>query len=79
MEKPYFASAKTKMQISCTVTAQLINDFVFPTVVSTIISLLSISEVSSLLLSSVAVQPGLHRTWSQIPKTGFLATRLRYS
>ena len=33
-------------------------------------------EISSLLPSSVAVQPGLCRTWSETPKTGFLATRL---
>ena len=37
---------------------------------------LSESEVSSLLLSSVAVQPGLCGTWSKTPKTGFLRTRL---
>ena len=34
------------------------------------------SEISSLLPSSVAVQPGLSRTWSKTPKTGFLRTRL---
>ena len=33
-------------------------------------------EISSLLPSSVAVQPGLCRTWSETPKTGFLTTRL---
>ena len=33
-------------------------------------------EISSLLLSSVAVQPGLCWTWSETPKTGFLTTRL---
>ena len=40
------------------------------------IPLLSKSEISSLLSSSVAVQPGLCRTWSETPKTGFLRTRL---
>ena len=40
------------------------------------IPLLSTSEISSLYPSSVAVQPGLCRTWSEIPKTGFLITRL---
>ena len=40
------------------------------------IPLLSKSEISSLYPSSVAVQPGLCRTWSKIPKTGFLRTRL---
>ena len=41
--------------------------------------LLSISEISSLYPSSVAVQPGLCRTWSETPKTGFLRTRLIYT
>ena len=40
------------------------------------IPLLSKSEISSLLPSSIAVQPGLCRTWSDNPKTGFLITRL---
>ena len=40
------------------------------------IPLLSKSEMSNLLPSSVAVQPGWCRTWSETPKTGFLATRL---
>ena len=40
------------------------------------VPLLSKSEISSLQLSSVAVQPGLCRTWSETPKTGFLTTRL---
>ena len=40
------------------------------------ISLLPKSEISSLQLSSVVVQPGLCQTWSKTPKTGFLATRL---
>ena len=41
------------------------------------IPLLAKSEVSSLYSSSVAVQPGLCRTWSETPKTGFLTTRLK--
>ena len=40
------------------------------------IPLLSKSEISSLSPSSVAVQPGLCRTWSETPKTGFLTRRL---
>ena len=32
----------------------------------------SISEISSLYLASVAAQAGLCLNWSQIPKTGFL-------
>ena len=41
------------------------------------IPLLRISEISSFLPSSVVVQPGLCRTWSKFPKTGFLTTRLK--
>ena len=42
------------------------------------IPLLPTSEISSLLPSSVVVQPGLCRTWWETPKTGFLTTRLNY-
>ena len=41
-----------------------------------IISLVSISEISSLYLASVAAHASLSLTWSEIPKTGFLVTRL---
>ena len=41
-----------------------------------IIPLLPKSKIPSLQPSSVAVQPGLCRTWSETPKTGFLTTRL---
>ena len=40
------------------------------------IHLLHKAEISSLYQSSMVVQPGLCQTWSEIPKTGFLATRL---
>ena len=40
------------------------------------IPLVSKSEISSLYPSCVAVQPGLCRTWSETPKTGFLTTML---
>ena len=40
------------------------------------IPLFPIYEISSLQPSSMAVQPGLCRTWSETPKTGFLTTRL---
>ena len=43
------------------------------------IPLLPKSEISSIQPSSVAVQPGLCRTWSETPKTGFLTTRLKCS
>ena len=40
------------------------------------ILLLPKSEISSLQPYSVVTQPGLCRTWSEAPKTGFLTTRL---
>ena len=42
------------------------------------VPLLPKSEISSLLPSSVTVQPGLCQTWSETPKTGVLITRLKY-
>ena len=42
------------------------------------IPLLPKSKISSLKESSVAVEPRFSRTWSETPKTGFLATRLKY-
>ena len=42
------------------------------------IALVSISEISSLCLASLAAQAGLCLTRSQTPKTGFLVTRLVY-
>ena len=41
-----------------------------------IISLVSISETSSLYIASVAAQASLCLSWSETPKTGFLVTRL---
>ena len=41
-----------------------------------VILLLSKYEISSFKPSCVVVQPGLCRTWSETPKTGFLTTRL---
>ena len=43
-----------------------------------IMPLVSISELSSLYLGSVAAKAGLSLTWSQTPKTGFLVTWLKY-
>ena len=40
------------------------------------IPLLPKSEISSFKPSSVAAQAGLCRTWSETPKSGFLASRL---
>ena len=41
------------------------------------IPILPKSDISSLLLSSVAVQPNLCRTWSETPKTGFVVMQLK--
>ena len=41
-----------------------------------IIPLVSISEISSLCLASVAAQTCLSLPWLQTPNTGFLVTRL---
>ena len=49
----------------------------FRSIDSTIPLSLPKSEISSLYPSSVAVQPGLCRTWSETPMTGFLVTRLK--
>ena len=70
MKKRLFAYAKTKTQISCADDQHLCFRYMDST-----IPLLSKSEMSSLLPSSVAV---LSRTWSETPKTGFLTTRLNY-
>ena len=44
-----------------------------------IIPLVSISEISSLYIASVAAQAGLSLPWSQTPKTYFLVTMLKLS
>ena len=54
----------------------LISTFVVRSLDS-IISVVSVSEISSLYLASVAEQAGLCLTWSQTPKTGFHLTRLK--
>ena len=46
--------------------------------IDTTIPLLSKTIISCLLPYSVTAQPGLCRTRSETPKTGFLATRLKY-
>ena len=66
---------KTKAVISCKFTTQLICAFGSRCIDSTI-PLLPKIKISSLLPSSVAVQPGLCRTLSETPKTGFVVTRL---
>ena len=43
------------------------------------IPLLPKSEIPSPSPSSVVVQPGLCRSWSETPKTGFFTTRLKFT
>ena len=77
MRKPDFAYAKTKAQINCAVTAQLISAFVFAIwIVKFLFSL------NHKFQASVATQAGLCQTWSEtlnyrIP--GFLVTYLNNS
>ena len=63
MRKPDFASVKTKVLISCAVTAQLISAFVFPTwIVQSLLFLNPKFQASSLYLRlyrPVYVRPGL--------------------
>ena len=70
-KKWIFAYVKTKVQISCAVTDQLISAFVFAT------PLLSKSEISSLQPASVLVQVGLFWTCSETTLVFFM-TRLIY-
>ena len=58
-------------------TRRLIIAFVVRCLVS-IIPLVSITEISSHYLASVAAQAGLSLPWSQTPKTGFLVARLKF-
>ena len=70
MRKPAFAICERRRR-------SLISTFVV-CFLDSIIPLVSISEISSLNLASVAAQVGLSLPWSQTPKTGFLVTRLIY-
>ena len=54
------------------VNAQLVRDFIFATQI-----VHTKSEISSPLPFSVAIHPGLCRTWSETPKTGFFMTLLK--
>ena len=76
MRKPDFCLCEKKAQISshCEADQRLCFGYTDST-----IPLLPKSEISNLKRSSVAAQAGLCQTWSEIPKTGFLASRLNYS
>ena len=76
MKKPVYAICEQQRHISAWASAQSeISTFVVRCLDS-IVSLVSISDISRLLLASVAEQAGLNLIWSQTPKTGFLVTRL---
>ena len=70
------AEAKTKAQISIPVTANLISAFVFATWIVQFLYLLNPKFPASSHLPSVAAQAGSWQTWSETPKTAFLASRL---
>ena len=73
MRKPVYAICEQKDQPAHP--RSLISAFVVRCLDS-MIPLVSISEILS-DLASVAAQTGLCLSWSQTPKTGFLATRLK--
>ena len=77
MRKPAFCIVKTKVQISCVVTLQLISAFVFATKIIQSTCFLN-QKFPTHLQSSVIVQPGLCLTWSESLKTGFPMTWLKY-
>ena len=78
MRKPAFCICKNKDADQLRGNREADQRLCFCYIDSTI-PLLSKSEISSLNLSSVAVQPGLCGTWSETPKTGFLTTRLIFA
>ena len=69
----FFDYAKTKVQISCALTAQLIRAFVFTTwIVQSLFFLNHNHEFCSVFFSSVTVQTGQCQTWPETTKTDFL-------
>ena len=75
MRKPAFLHMQ-KQRPRSAAAVQLISTFVLAT---SIVPLLSKSEILSLYPSSVAKRPSLCRTWSKTLKTVFLTTRLKSS
>ena len=74
MRKPVYAIGEQQRGRSACASS-LISTFVVRCLDS-IISLVSISEISNLKHASVAALAGLGVTWLKTPKTGFLVTRL---
>ena len=77
MRKPVYAKCKQQRCRSACASAQSDQHLCFRCLDS-IIPLVSISEIPSLCLASVAAQACLSLTRSKTPKTGFLVTRLNY-
>ena len=77
MRKPVYAICEQQRRRSDCADAQSVSTFLVRCLDS-IISLVSLSEISSLWLGSVAEQAGLSLTRLETPKTGFLVTRLIY-
>ena len=77
MRKPAFCICKNKDADQLRGNREADQRLCFCYIDSTI-PLLSNYEISRLQPSSVDVQSGLCRTWSETPKTGFLRTRLIY-
>ena len=75
MKKPAFCICKNKGADQLCVNRKTDQRLCFRYIDSAI-PLLSKTEMSSLQPSSVALQPGLCRTESETPETGFVVTRL---
>ena len=75
MRKPVLPYANNKGADQPVHPHSLISTFVVHCLDS-IIPLVSVCEISSLYLASMAAKAGLSLPWSQTPKTGFLVTRL---
>ena len=78
MRKPFYAICKQQRCRSACAFAQSDQHLYF-CCLNSIISLVSVSEISSIYLASVAVQASSSLTWSETPKTGFLLTWLIFS
>ena len=74
MRKPVYAICEQQRRRSACASAQSDQRLCFRCLDS-IISVVSIYEISTLYLASVAAHVGLSLTWSKTPKTGFLLTR----
>ena len=76
MRKPAFFICENKDADQLRSNSKLFSAFVFAIRIVHSLYYLNPKFQASTEPSSVAVQPGLSRTWSKTPKTGFLTTRL---